>query len=92
MVEKIEHEGITFAIVLRKDLRTDGINFFSSADMSLQLGNLKHRQGSKVKPHIHKPINRAIYNVQEVLHVEYGLVECNFYNGNGEKVKNTIIR
>ena len=92
MVETISVDGITFALVLRRELRTEGVNFYSSKDMSLQLGILNHKQGIKVKPHIHKPTNKIIYNVQEVLHVEYGAVECNFYNSDGEKVKSTIIR
>lgn len=91
MVEIIENDGISFALILRRNIKTEGVKFFSSDDMSLQLGILKHKQGANVKPHIHKPTKKIINNVQEVLHVEYGVVECNFYNDEGGKVKSTIL-
>lgn len=91
MVEIIENDGTSFALVLRRNIKTEGVKFFSSDDMSLQLGILKHKQGANVKPHIHRPTKKIINNVQEVLHVEYGVVECNFYNDEGKKVKSTIL-
>ena len=91
MEEIIEDDETFFALILRKNIKTEGVNFFSSEDMSLQLGILKHKQGAKVKPHIHRPTKKIINNVQEVLHVEYGVVECNFYNDKGKKVKSTIL-
>lgn len=91
MVEKIEYEGMTFAIVLRKDYDEDGVNFITSEDEPIQLGILKHERGTKIKPHTHKNQPRTITEVQEVLHVDYGKVEAEFYESNGRKVAATIL-
>ena len=91
MVEKIEYEGMTFAIVLRKDYGEDGVNFITSQDEPIQLGVLKHKRGAKIKTHIHKNQPRTISEVQEVLHVDYGKVEAEFYESSGKKVASTIL-
>ncbi len=92
MVETIENNGTVFALILRKNIKTEGVNFFSSKDMSLQLGILEHKEGARIKPHIHKPTKKIINNVQEVLHVEHGAIRCNFYDNDGKKVESTLLR
>ena len=57
----------------------------------MQLGILKHRRGSQLKPHIHKSLPRVINEVQEVLHIEYGQIEVVFYEGAGKMSGSTIL-
>jgi hypothetical protein len=91
MIEKIEYEGKLFALILRHNYEPEGVNFVTSEDSPLQLGLLKHRRGSKVKPHTHKKSHQTIDEVQEVLHIDYGKVEAEFYEGTGRKISSTVL-
>ena len=91
MIEKIEWKEEVFALILRADYELEGVNFITSPDNPLQLGVLKHQQGSRIKPHIHRSFPRTIKEVQEVLHIEYGRVEAEFYERSGKKVGSAIL-
>ena len=91
MVEKIESQGNVLALILRHEANVDGVNFFTTSDNPLQLGILQHRQGTEIKSHVHRDSIRTIKNIQEVLHIEYGKVETNFYDQKGEKVGSSIL-
>jgi hypothetical protein len=91
MVEKIEWNGEVFALILRADYEPEGVSFITSQDNPLQLGILKHHQGASIKPHIHKSSQKTINEVQEVLHIEYGKVEAEFYESTGKKVASAML-
>lgn len=84
MIEKVAHGGKLFAIILRSGFEKEGVNFFTPGDNPLQLGLLKHKRGTKIRPHIHK-------HAQEVLHMQRGKIEVVFYSKKGEKIKNVIL-
>ena len=90
MIEKVEWQGKTLALILRARFDKEGVNFVTAEDNPIQLGILKHRQGVKIKPHIHRASAKVINSVQEVLHIEYGRVEVDFYD-DGEKIRTTIL-
>lgn len=92
MIETIEWNGKKFALILRKEFKAEGVNFLTAEDNPLQLGILGHKQGTKIKPHIHRSSPKTINEVQEVLHIEYGKVEVEFYDAAGKKVADTILR
>ncbi len=92
MIEKIEYEGNTFALILRYNHEQEGVTFFTSQENPVQLGILKHRQGTRVKPHIHRNLPRTISETQEVLHIEYGEVEARFYDTNGKELGSVILK
>jgi hypothetical protein len=92
MIEKIEWNDEVFALILRADYELEGVNFITSQDNPLQLGVLKHQQGSRIKPHIHRSFPKTIKEVQEVLHIEYGKVEAEFYETGGKKVGAVILK
>ena len=91
MIEKIEWESKLFALILRQNYEPEGVNFVTSEDNPLQLGILKHRQGSRIKPHTHKNSPKSINEIQEVLHIEYGKVEAEFYESVGKKVGSAVL-
>ncbi|MFH0861096.1 MAG: hypothetical protein V1921_07835 [Candidatus Altiarchaeota archaeon] len=88
-VEKIEHGGKLFAIILRNGFEMDGVNFLTPKDNPLQLGILKHRKGHEIRPHIHKENERIIKDTQEILYIVRGNVRVNFYDD--EKFESTIL-
>lgn len=91
MIEKIEYEGKILALILRSGYERDGVNFITPEDNPLQLGVLKHKQGAKIKPHTHRNRTRAISEVQEVLYVQYGEVEAEFYDAQGSKLGSAVL-
>lgn len=91
MIERIEHGGKLFAIILRGGFETEGVNFFTPEDNPLQLGVLKYGKGTEIRPHIHKTSIREISKIQEALHIEYGKIEANFYDTTGEEVGSGIL-
>ena len=91
MVEKIQWDDKIFALILRGNYEPEGVNFITSKDEPIQLGVLKHQHGTKIKPHIHKNQPRTISEIQEVLHIEYGKVQAEFYDRSGKKVGNIIL-
>jgi len=91
MIERIEQDGKLLALIIRNEFEGDGANFFTSEDNPLQLGIFKHRKGVEIRPHTHKPSTRTIDAVQEVLHIQYGKVGVDFYDGTGVKVLSNIL-
>ena len=91
MLEKIESQGKTFALILRHELEVEGVKFFTASDNPLQLGVIQHEKGTEIKAHVHRNATREIGSIQEVLHIEYGRVEVNFYNMNGEEINAAVL-
>ena len=81
------NDGMTIAIVVRKNFKKDGVNFLSKNDSSLQLGVNSYKKGGKIKPHIHKNREITIGNLQEVLYIKSGKSIINLYNYCGELLK-----
>jgi len=78
--EEIKHEGKLISIIVRSGYTSDGITFFSPRDFSQQLGYLSHKEGSVIKPHIHKRIERNVTLTQEVLFIRKGRILANLYS------------
>jgi uncharacterized protein YjlB len=91
MIENIEWKGEAIALILRRGYDVDGVTFITSKDEAIQLGILKHRRGARIKAHVHRNQPRTISEVHEVLHVQYGKVEAEFYGSNGKKVASAIL-
>lgn len=91
MVERIEHCGVVFALILRKALDPETTTFYTSKDSTLQLGIIKHEKGYIEKPHIHKRSEKTVYDTLETLHIEYGRVQVSFYNEKGGEVDSAIL-
>ncbi len=92
MIEKIEYQGNLLAMVLHAGYEREGVNFITPDDNPIQVGILKHKQGTKIKPHVHKSSPKIIQEVQEVLHIEDGELEAGFYNEKGEKIKSITLK
>jgi len=91
VIEKIEWQGKTLALILRGNYEQEGVNFITSGENPLQLGVHKHRRGTRIKPHVHKKSPRTVNEIQEVLHMEYGKVEAEFYDVEGRKLESAIL-
>jgi cupin fold WbuC family metalloprotein len=90
-IERVLHKDKLLALIVREDVRSEGVNFFTSKENPLQLGVLIHKKGSVIKPHIHKKINVTIADLQEVLHIDYGKVEAYFYDVEGKEIRKALL-
>ena len=88
---EIKHKGKTLAIIARKNLKVDGVNFFTPEDYPLQLGVSLYKKGGKIRPHLHVPIRRVIGITQEMLHIDKGKVRIIFYSDKKEEVASSIL-
>ena len=91
-VEVIEFNGKVFAIVIRKELEPEETKFYTHKNNSLQVGIIRHKKGYIEVPHIHKRKERIIEDTQETLHVVQGLVKVNFYEVDGRKVGEVLLK
>jgi hypothetical protein len=91
MIEKIEWQNETFALILRHSFDKDGVNFITAERNPLQLGVLNHRMGTIIKPHVHNSSEKIINSIHEILHIEYGKVEADFYDSQGKPIGRAIL-
>lgn len=80
MIDTIEHDGQTVAILVRNSYDVDGIKFMSPTDFALQLGQMRRPAGYQVVPHIHNPVERHTIGTQEVLFVKTGRIRIDFFS------------
>lgn len=93
MIEYItSKKGNLIAIVLRRRFTTRGVKFFTPSDFSQQVGLLRHKKGSIVKPHVHKMVHRHVSITQEVLHVKKGKVSVFLYDENKKHLATRILK
>jgi mannose-6-phosphate isomerase-like protein (cupin superfamily) len=79
MIEKIEINSEIISIIVRKNFREPGINFFTPNDYSQQLAFMSHPLGKEIQPHIHKKVQREVNYTQETLFIRKGKLQVDFY-------------
>ena len=82
-IEVVEHNGITYAEVIRADLQVEKTQFFSPPESSFQFGLLAHEAGYREPPHYHKSFERRIEDLQQMFVVQRGIVDVELYTDDG---------
>ena len=90
-VETVEFGGKIMAIILRRDVESESVRFYTPPDFSQQLGLLVHPKGKVIRPHIHKLIAREVTVTQEVLIIQKGEIELDLYDEKGTKIKTCVL-
>lgn len=91
MIERIEHNSVLLAIIIRANYKEEGIAFFTPGDFSQQLGYMNRRKGYVIEPHIHKIVERKVTLTQEVLYIKTGKVLINFYDTDQQYLEHRIL-
>lgn len=91
-VETIEHNGTTYAEIIWSGTSVPVTKFFSPAGSSFQFGLLAHEAGFVEAPHYHKPVTRTIDDLQQMFVVQRGVVAVDFYDENGERFREVVLR
>lgn len=79
------------AIIIRKNLKVDGIKFFSPKHYPFQIGFHNRPKKTILKPHFHPPHNFLIKSNQEVLFILQGKIKVNLYNNQKKLITQEIL-
>ena len=87
-IRKIEKNGETLAIVVKKDFNREGLSFLTDDKCGLQVGIHVQKAGFSAKPHVHLPF-KEIKNleVQEMFYVEKGKIKVEVYDNEDQKIE-----
>jgi len=91
MIERIVHAGIELAVILRRDHRGEGIEFFTADADTQQLGYMHHPAGHAIAPHVHQRVPRQVELTTEVLLVRSGRVRLDFYDDACAYLESTVL-
>jgi hypothetical protein len=72
--------GEILALIVRSGYRPDGVSFLSPSEWPLQLGVSTYLPSQVVRAHSHRPRRISIDSVQEVVHVDAGRIQVDFYD------------
>lgn len=92
MIERIIHNNVEFALIIRDKFKTSGIEFFTESDFSQQLGYMGRPKGYIIPPHIHNPVLRKVQFTKEVIFVKSGRVRVDFYSDDKEYIESKILK
>ena len=91
MIETIRHNDEIVAIIIYKDHHTQGIEFITPHDFSLQLGSMTRPSGYKIVPHIHNLVHRESIGTQEALFIKRGRIEIDFYSYEQQYLQSCVL-
>ena len=80
MVETVRDAGKVLAIILRRNFKRDGIEFFTPPEFSQQLAYMRHSAGKVIKSHFHNTVERTVQRTQEVLLLRRGRLRANLFD------------
>ena len=92
MIESIQSDGKTIAIIIRADYRKDGIEFFTPDEFSQQLAYMNRPKGYQIEPHYHNPLPRKVEYTQEVLFIRSGKVRVDLFDAEQVFLKSVVLR
>jgi len=90
-VEHIKNGEQLLAIILPREFEEPGIHFFTSNELSQQLGYMNHPAGKVIDPHVHNPVTREVLYTQEVLFIKRGKLRVDFYDDNQNYLESRIL-
>lgn len=91
MIETIYHGDTVLAIILRREFRRDGIEFFTPPAYSQQLGYMNRPAGYVIRPHLHNEVQREVMHTREVLLIKSGRVRVDFYGDDRRFLKSSVL-
>lgn len=82
MIKQITHNDKLLAIIIKRDYKKDGVEFFTPNDFSQQLAFMSHKKGKIIDAHTHNVITREVNYTKEVLVIRKGKLRVDFYEDN----------
>jgi len=91
MIEKIYDGKLLLSIIIRKNFRKEGIQFFTPDDFSQQLAYMNRPKNYVIEPHVHNVVSRGIQLTQEVLIIKSGKVRVDFYDDAKNYIESRVL-
>ena len=91
MIENFINKKEIYAIVIRRNYKSKGIEFFTPNNFSQQLGYMCHNRGHVISPHLHNSVTREVKLTNEVLFIKKGKVRIDFYDKNQKYLESSIL-
>ena len=91
MIENFINKKEIYAIVIRRNYKSKGIEFFTPNNFSQQLGYMCHNPGHVISPHFHNSVTREVKLTNEVLFIKKGKVRIDFYDKNQKYLESSIL-
>lgn len=91
MIDRIFHEELELAIIIRRSFKAEGIEFFTPGTYSQQIGYMSRPAGYTIEPHVHNPVRRDVEYTKEVLLIRSGRVRVDFYSEAQEYLESTVL-
>ena len=90
-VEHVRFGDQLYAIIVRASFREPGIHFFSPPELSQQLAFISHPVGKGIPPHRHNKVTREVHFTQEVLLIQKGKLQVDFYTLEEEYLESRVL-
>jgi len=91
-IEEINVNNHTIAIIIYSEFSKDGIEFFTPAEFSQQLGYMRHKKGYKIQGHMHRLQIREVRYTQETLFLRKGRVRVDFYKEDKSYLTSRVLK
>ena len=91
-VETIKYGNKLMAIIVPRDYREPGVNFFTTNELSQQLAYMRHPTGKVIEPHVHNPVPREVQYTQETLFIRRGKLRVDFYDEHQSYLESRILQ
>ena len=79
------------AMVLTRDHSKPGLEFFTSNDLTLQMGYMKYPAQHRIVPHVHKPVRREVLYTLEAIFVKSGKVAVELYTDERKYIGDEVL-
>jgi hypothetical protein len=86
LFESVEHDGDLIAYIIHRERMPAKTTFVTPDDFKQQLGFIVYPKGGEISRHVHKPMERRLVGMSEVLLIRKGVVEVDFYTDQKEYV------
>lgn len=79
-IELIESAGVSLALIVRADFIPASTQFLTPDTCNQQIGFIVYPSGGVIKRHLHKPVERHLIGMSEVLVVRQGRAIVDIYD------------
>ena len=81
MIQKILYKKKLLAMIVQENkFYKPGVKFITPNNLTLQLGFMRHKSQTYIKPHTHKNYLRKIKKTTEILLIKKGSLRVDFYS------------
>lgn len=91
MIERILHNDLELALIVRRSFKGENITFFTPDSYSQQLGYMNRPTGYVIKPHVHLSVSREVQFTKEVLFIRSGKVRVDFYTDDKDYIESKLL-